>query len=71
MCHGDMTPIINLWDEKDYGYIAQHTTIHSCRNFQAIYDWAAERNDTDLIVDGMHINVGGSGLSEEEFDLLG
>ncbi|TKW52087.1 hypothetical protein CTA1_11345 [Colletotrichum tanaceti] len=56
MCHGDITPITFEWIPDIDGYIAHHSTEHVCRNFDAIFDWAADRNTTGLEADGKHQN---------------
>ncbi|KAE8152272.1 hypothetical protein BDV25DRAFT_138087 [Aspergillus avenaceus] len=57
MCHGDLTPITFEWNHGIDGYLAHHSTPHMCRNFNAIYEWAADRDDTGLRADGNHKNV--------------
>ncbi|KAI1453925.1 hypothetical protein F4805DRAFT_354269 [Annulohypoxylon moriforme] len=57
MCHGDITPITFEWISEINGYIAHHSTEHQCRNFEAIYNWAKDRDTTGLQADGKHQNV--------------
>ena len=57
MCHGDLTPIMFEWNEEIDGYLATHGTLHTCRNFDAIFDWASERNTAGMSIDGPHENI--------------
>jgi len=43
MCHGDLTPLAFWYDGSDAGYSFDHAVTHSCRNFDAIYDWAVQQ----------------------------
>lgn len=56
MCHGDLTPITFEWNRELNTYLAHHSTVHQCKNFDAIYEWARKRNDTGIIVNGNHEN---------------
>lgn len=56
MCHGDITPIIFEWNSELDNYIARHSTLHTCRSFEAIFDWASERNTAGMSIDGKHEN---------------
>ncbi|KAF2206591.1 hypothetical protein CERZMDRAFT_52914, partial [Cercospora zeae-maydis SCOH1-5] len=54
MCHGDLTPIRQHWEPSLHAYAAEQETVHQCRNFDQIWNWAAERNTTGLRADGKH-----------------
>lgn len=56
MCHGDLTPITFEWSSEIDSYIAHHSTLHTCRSFDAIFDWASERNTAGMMIDGKHEN---------------
>ena len=56
MCHGDLTPIIFEWNTRIDGYVAHHNTLHTCRSFDAIFDWARHRNTSGMVIDGKHDN---------------
>ncbi|PLN76268.1 hypothetical protein BDW42DRAFT_179149 [Aspergillus taichungensis] len=43
MCSADVSTIHWLWDDDDKIYKADPRTIHMCRNFDAIRDWAFAR----------------------------
>lgn len=44
MCSADITPNTWLWEEK-YGYnIPRIDTVHTCRDFEKIKDWAEARH---------------------------
>lgn len=45
------------WNQEIDGYLAHHSITHQCRNFDAIYGWAAERDTTGLSAGGNHKNV--------------
>ncbi|EME84583.1 uncharacterized protein MYCFIDRAFT_133959 [Pseudocercospora fijiensis CIRAD86] len=53
-CHGDLTPIVQTWQPDLHAYAASQRTVHQCRNFDKIWDWAAGRNTTGLRADGRH-----------------
>ena len=57
MCHGDITPNTFEWNDETQSYLAHHSTRHQCRDFERVYDWAAGRNTSGLIIDGDHQNV--------------
>lgn len=57
MCHGDVTPITFKFNAEIDGYLAQHTTEHQCRNFDAIFKWAKSRDRTGMAPAGAHQNV--------------
>ncbi|CAK1356547.1 uncharacterized protein RHO25_012310 [Cercospora beticola] len=54
ICHGDLTPIRQHWEPSLHAYAAEQETVHQCRDFQKIWEWAAERNTTGLRADGKH-----------------
>ncbi|PVH93996.1 hypothetical protein DM02DRAFT_540374, partial [Periconia macrospinosa] len=54
MCHGDLTPVIHEWRPELHAYAAQQDTIHQCRSFEKIWQWAESRNTTGLRADGKH-----------------
>lgn len=43
MCSADVSTIHWIWDDIDGIYKADPRTIHMCRNFDAIRDWAFAR----------------------------
>ncbi|KAF4635929.1 hypothetical protein G7Y89_g2162 [Cudoniella acicularis] len=49
-CHGDTTPLSVYYEKTHSGYAFDHAVTHSCRNFDKIYDWAAE-NAADLHIE--------------------
>lgn len=61
MCHGDIAPITMEFSEELDNFFAHHSDWHRCRNFEAIFDWAEERNNTGLPIDGNHVNKEMSG----------
>ena len=38
----DLTPLAFWYDGSKAGYSFDHAVVHTCRNFDAIYDWAVE-----------------------------
>jgi hypothetical protein len=43
-CSADITPNVWLWEDR-YGFnIPRIDTVHTCRNFQKINDWAEPRS---------------------------
>lgn len=56
MCRGDITPITMEYSPSLDNFFAHHSDVRRCRNFEAIYDWAAQRNKTGLPIDGNHQN---------------
>ncbi|MCJ1249426.1 hypothetical protein MMC30_006650 [Trapelia coarctata] len=55
MCHGDVTPV--TFERKEEGglFNPHHKTVHQCRNFEKIFDWAADRNTTKMPVDAQQM----------------
>lgn len=42
---------MSFWyDESKPGYAFEHAALHSCRDFDAIYEWAVE-HATDLTIE--------------------
>lgn len=42
MCSSDVTPLPWMWDEEAHMAKEVATVLHTCRNFNAIRDWAKE-----------------------------
>ncbi|KAF5313157.1 hypothetical protein D9619_003702 [Psilocybe cf. subviscida] len=47
MCHADTSTIVWQWDEKQQKTTFRGNVAHTCRDFEAIQDWARERRYTD------------------------
>jgi hypothetical protein len=43
MCTVDVTPIPYHWYSKYAAYMPATGIVHTCRNFEAVQDWAQER----------------------------
>ncbi|KAH8804045.1 hypothetical protein DL96DRAFT_1475324, partial [Flagelloscypha sp. PMI_526] len=42
-CNADVTPFVWRWSEAHNQYMGRLDVVHSCRNFEAIKDWARPR----------------------------
>ena len=42
MCAADISPLVWLWDEKENEAKAVMETLHTCRDWEAIAEWAKE-----------------------------
>jgi hypothetical protein len=60
MCHGDLTPVTFEYSTELDVYLAHHGTVHQCRNFQKIFEWAEFRDNTGMGPDGNHKNNDGA-----------
>lgn len=60
MCHGDLTPVTFEYSMELGVYLAHHGTVHQCRNFQTIFEWAEVRDKTGMGPDGNHRNNDGA-----------
>lgn len=53
MCHGDLTPITLHYAENRIPHVMPDFKIkHTCRNFEAIWDFAAKRNTSGISIEG-------------------
>jgi hypothetical protein len=43
MCSSDVSTIHWVWSDKPHRWQADDRVVHTCRNFEAIRDWAFER----------------------------
>jgi hypothetical protein len=43
MCHSDVTPLVFQWSEAEQKHEPMPNIYHTCRNFEAIQEWAKER----------------------------
>ncbi|KAH8817357.1 hypothetical protein F5884DRAFT_874356 [Xylogone sp. PMI_703] len=51
MCHGDTTPMSLVRDERESPpYFVIFETVHTCRNWDSIWNWAVKRNTTGLLI---------------------
>ncbi|KAH7007129.1 hypothetical protein EDB80DRAFT_684376 [Ilyonectria destructans] len=57
LCHSDLTPIYFQWDGKTNSYRTDPHPTHSCRSWDAIWKWSAERNKTGMRVHADHVKV--------------
>lgn len=63
MCAADTSVIVWQWDEKSQKTTFRGNVAHTCRNFDAIRDWALERQITEkfhqeiLVQDNIQIPI--------------
>ncbi|KIM85848.1 hypothetical protein PILCRDRAFT_347779 [Piloderma croceum F 1598] len=51
MCSADVTPMVWTWDEEAQRTFPRSDTLHSCRNFEKIREWAKDNQlDRELIL---------------------
>ncbi|KZS89689.1 hypothetical protein SISNIDRAFT_224893 [Sistotremastrum niveocremeum HHB9708] len=57
MCNADITPNVWQWNEERQVIFPHFDTIRTCRNFDAIYDWAKEREVRDSWNSSVHLSL--------------
>jgi hypothetical protein len=55
MCSVDVTPNVWLWDESRHTSFPRLDTVHTCRNFESIRNWAKEHRLETLV---LNVHVG-------------
>jgi hypothetical protein len=43
ICTVDVTPLVWQWSEERQMLVEKATTVHTCRNFEKVQEWAAKR----------------------------
>lgn len=64
MCHGDLTPNTFEYNSELNVYLAHFATVHQCRNFDKIWNWAKVRQTNGMSVEGKHKNIEGAAKEE-------
>jgi hypothetical protein len=55
MCSADVTPIVWAWDEKSHRSSHRTDTLHSCRNFEKIQEWAKDNQVDGELVENVRV----------------
>src|ERR1700734_3143685 len=63
-CSADITPNVWLWEDKYSFNIPRIDTVHTCRNFEKIKDWAETRSVDTSFDRSLHI------MDDLEFPVL-
>jgi len=55
MCSADVTPMVWTWDEEAQRSFPRSDTLHSCRNFEKIQEWAKDNQVNGEVILTVHV----------------
>jgi hypothetical protein len=55
MCSADVTPLVWTWDEEAQRSFPRSDTLHSCRNFEKIQEWAKDNQVNGEVILAVHV----------------